>query len=808
MNSRCRPAGLAVCVLALTLASGWRPQPLAAEDRVTLENDILRVEFSTKDGSVTRLTNKSANLELIATPPKNPRAWALLLSPPRMVSDFTECRVTPDAESPHRKVSFEWQTPYKITISAEASLDQGSDQLRFTCAARNGGQETILALRYPDLQGIGTLSETGKDDRLLHSTATGLVFNDPFHLFQSDNAIPQGKGLVASRYPNGFHGSALQLMAYYVNGRGGFSFTTEDGQATDKEFNFFKSQEGSLSGEIVHFNWESRSGASLVLDYPTVITAMTEGTWYEPARRYRTWALAQPWCGRGTFRERVAKNDASRWLLEEIGAVGMWWPFREDVRPALARTRELLGAPLLHLELWWQHPESLDAAHEQGDRFGPFYFPHLALKGTETFEENHAGQIAPITASLSPNWAVMCPADRGWRHVFLETGEDLAGRDALRHDQIWINENKSGCDADCLYYDIGPCAGIPTHCYSTDHGHAPGAGRQITEAHVALINESRERASAKKGAYVPVGTECASEPFVGCLDCYYPRSAGFNLEMELIPYIRQLTWLPDGDMEAVPLFPFVYHEHGPLAIQGVYSVVPWLLDEEGIDFLTWAEARSYLWGGVMTSFPASAETQVPESRLRFLRSLIAARTSFARDYLSYGRMEHPPAFECDTIELDHGLAEGGWLRALRFAGKEKAARAVGIAVKEPEKNEPKTAGRELSVDEWIGEVLAAGATPASRPSIRAASIQSAAYALGDDRVGLLFVNLKRDAKQSVRFKFDPAAFGLAEGDYSVRRRTIDSSTELGRVSGVTAMDVELPPREMVLIEFERDRSEK
>ena len=73
---------------------------------------------------------------------------------------------------------------------------------------------------------------------------------------------------------------------------------------------------------------------------------------------------------------------------------------------------------------------------------------------------------------------------------------------------------------------------------------------------------------------MPVGTECVTEPFVGCLDFYYARNAGFNPDMETFPYVRDLTWLPDGRMEIVPLFPFVYHEHGPVAIQGIYPVAP------------------------------------------------------------------------------------------------------------------------------------------------------------------------------------------------------------------------------------------
>ena len=167
-----------------------------------------------------------------------------------------------------------------------------------------------------------------------------------------------------------------------------------------------------------------------------------------------------------------------------------------------------------------------EAAQSDGDRFGPFYFPFLALKGKDAFEAHRADQIFPPATPIASDWVALCPAQPGWRNVVCESAEDMVGRQPLRHHQIWVDENRTGCNADCLYYDIGPCAGVPTHCYAANHVHAPGAGREITQAYVSLFEESRRRASKAKGSYVPVGTECVSEPFVGCLDLYYARNAG------------------------------------------------------------------------------------------------------------------------------------------------------------------------------------------------------------------------------------------------------------------------------------------
>ena len=70
-------------VLALTLLAA----PAAVEGPpVVLENRHLRVEFSSKDGAITRLRNKPKGLELVTALPKSRRPWAhLILMPARFL---------------------------------------------------------------------------------------------------------------------------------------------------------------------------------------------------------------------------------------------------------------------------------------------------------------------------------------------------------------------------------------------------------------------------------------------------------------------------------------------------------------------------------------------------------------------------------------------------------------------------------------------------------------------------------------------------------------------------------------------------
>jgi hypothetical protein len=589
-------------------------------------------------------------------------------------------------------------------------------------------------------------------------------------------------------------------MSYYVENQGGFYIAAHDGRATDKDLNFFKNDADSLCCEIAHFHWKTTPGTSLELDYPVVVAALSEGSWYEAADRYRSWATEQAWCERGTRQERIARGDSARWLTEEIGTVGMWWPFRENIESAVRRTRQLYGAPLLHLELCWQNEPSVRAAHSEGDRFGPFYFPYLCLQGSKTFEARKGDVVFPPASSISPQWKIMCAAQPEWRRVFIESGVDLVRHAPLRHSQIWIGENKHGCEADCLYFDIGPCAAIPTHCYAADHDHPPGAGRGMTEAHLKLAADSQRAASKAKGEYVPIGTECISEPLVSCMDLYYPRNAGFGTEMELAPYIRDLTWLPDGNMEAVPLFSYVYHEYQGVPVQGIYGVNPWRLDV-GSDYHTWAEARSILWGGLFATFALPDGVQPRAARVRYLRSLVAARTGFAKEYLCYGRMQPPPPIQCETFQLDHGLAEGGWYRKLRFSGDlKKAADALELAEPKEVEQTADTERGQLSVERWVADVLAIPAKPANQATIEVPAVASAAYTSGDTRLGILLVSVQARPVEPVSLSIDPERYQLAPGEYQAELVTQDGAESLGRLRAVKTFDIALPAREAELLE--------
>lgn len=763
-----------------------------AGQRVRIENRFLAVEVAVRDGAIVSLSNKLARIELLSRVEDKRQPWLMLLDGNQFLGAFDEFSFRQTDLPDRQTLSLRWTTKAGIVVHAELALSKESNRLTLRSRAENVGERTILALNYPRLEGIGPLDENGARDRLLHATLGGALVRDPFHLFDAGARIPQGKGFLPCRYPNAFAGAPLQLMAYYTEEKGGFAVRVEDADHVDKDLNFFKAPENrSLLCEIAHFQQDARPGHSLQAGYPVVITAMTEGSWYEAAEDYRHWAIKQDWCKRGTRRQRVERGDAAAWLYDGIGAVGMWWPFDTDIREAVRLTRQAMGAPLLQFPLRWKDAPSVDAARAEGGRLGPFAFPFVALEGTPTFLDHAGDALVPRVTPVVKQWIGMCPAQPDWRKVFVEENIDLTGADPLRHHLVWNEQNLRGCEADALYFDVGPCAGLPTHCYASGHKHPPGAGAQITQAYASLIKEMQATVSQRRGRYIPIGTECVSEPFLDSLDLCYVRTAGLDPWMECLPYARSLTWLPDAQMETVPLWEFVYHEYGPLGMQGIYATDHWPV-REGDDYWCWAEARTTLQGQVVVTDPLRPGVEVPAERIRFLRNMTATRTGFGRDYLAFGRMQRPPQVARSMVAIDHGLGGQGWLRQ-RIVRTPPAQRTESSTTQTPKGQ------RGTSVEDWIAEMMNLPATVASTSALRVPQVLVQAYTL-DHRLGIFLINLHRVDAVRVRVPVRPSQYGLPESKYSVGVVRMSGRKEAGTVTDRLELEVELPPREFVLVE--------
>jgi hypothetical protein len=721
---------------------------------VVIENEHLRIELDAETGAVLQLSNLDRALDLIAGPQGPP--WRILLLDGAVLERPASFR----AEQRGEALELVWSSERGDIVRATITLPAGAPNATFEVALEQADGSPAEAIEYPVLGGIGALGGDGRDDRLLHSYATGFLFENPTALFGGEGDGPE-RGVLHSPYPEGFSGSALQLMAYYSAGRGGFYFATEDATGAQKWLNFFGEGDGHCRAAFAHGSADL--SAPLAPEYPVVVGALTEGTWTEAADRYKAWAVNQPWCSR-PLAERPA---AERWLHEEIGVVTFGINASLDRSRWLRTISELAGTPVLHvlgpnwtkerqdyesrlpggLDDWFPaqfHPANLAAIREAGDRWAPFLFDLLFGKaGSDVDEGTAALQSVPVPVLSFDKYEFpfLCPTT-----PFLQ--------DLHRERDARIAEEYG---ADAIYYDIS-ANNVIKRCYSDAHGHPRGGGAFLVDAYRDLYSTPA----------APRGTELVNEVFLDRLDFYQARAEASPVSSFEADRFR--NWMKDGRAEKVPLFTYVYHEFGPVRMDGWAK-----LSREQGDLFYWIGARVLAWGGLfelnyefspLETIDGHAEPldehyyplpdhryEIDPGKAAFVGELARARIGPANAYLAYGTMLPPLSLDGPTVELEwmHYNCPPEW-PAFEDSGTKEVQAVVHCA--------------------WRH----------------------------GDAAAVVLVNVDR-IEHEVHVPANTRTLRLDEGRaYEVTRIDGTERTSLGRASADGAFTVALPPRTVVILE--------
>jgi len=647
-------------------------------------------------------------------------------------------------------------------------------------------------------------------------------------------AVAHG-GLYRIRYPNGF-GAPMQFFAYYKPDIGGFYFAAHDPHDTVKFLNFYSTegQEG-LTASFIHHSWGWERGGGLTLDYPILVGALTDGDWWEATERYRRWATATGqghphWCGLGTLRRRVAEGRASRWLTEEVGLCTFGMPASFDVSRWFDAFHAATGVPVFHVlghdwPAWagaarvppenWEELRSLTRgarARPEALRDEGFLRRLAGLLGLapdvplESLLESLVRFYPPLWGRLHAEPMPWFPARLDPRNLaairgngdffapfefdFFPYGHDILRYGAIPHvrdfgqgfmcpaTEVWRRFHAErdvavvGEGADALYYDISASCAAPMVCVNPGHGHPVGFGRHMVESYRGVYRSTKEAASRARGRYVPQGTEVIIENFVGAIDFAQCRAGGgVQGDMEGEEF---LEWQKEGRAVKIPLFSYVYHEYGPVLLDGwaklsrefgeiFYLIAARVALEGGLLELNYEFSPLELFPGMEGPayqlvyhnkiYEETSPHRVDPAKLEFLREVAEARTGFARDYLAYGRMVRPARVlsEVPRVTLDwfhyndiHGRREGG-----RYTTESVVQ--VGWSDR----------GRSL---------------------------------------GFLFVNLLAETSQTLTVEVEPSRYGLKGDRYTARTRSRAGEKRLGSFSGRGRFEVVLPPRRVVLLE--------
>lgn len=620
---------------------------------IALQNEQLRIELDGTTGSVLQICNEVTRSSLVAGRPGPP--WRIVLEDGSVLA--VPARLAVDQRD--NVVDLEWSSERGDVVRAAVTLLPGDASVRFDVALEPAAGGNVAAIEYPVIAGIGPLVGDGQDDRLLHAYATGFLFHNPSALFRPD-AERRERGVLHGVYPEGFSGATLQLMAYYAVGHGGFSFATEDATGAQKWLNFY-AEAGGLCATVAH--GAAERGAPIDPPYPVVIGALVEGTWAEAADRYKAWATQQPWCARGPL---ASQPDRPRWLHEEVGIATFGVNASHDRSAWIREIGRIAGAPVLHvlgpnwakapqdyrgrlpggLEDWFParfHSANLEAIAERGDRTAPFLFDLLFGRDGSDAEEGAAAlQVIP-----QPPWSL-----DAYTFPFLCPATPFARRLHAERDARLLAEH----DVDAVYYDIS-ANNVVKQCHAESHDHPPGGGATLVEAYRELL--------ATPAAVR--GTELVNEVFTDRLDFYQARAEASPASAFEADRFR--AWVKEGRVEKVPLHAYVYHEYGPVRMDGWAK-----LSREQGDLFYWVAARVLAWGGLfelnyefspLETLDGVAEPldehyyplpdrrfEVDPDKAAFVRELATARVGPANPYLAYGTMLPPLEVDCPVVELD------------------------------------------------------------------------------------------------------------------------------------------------------------
>ncbi len=765
---------------------------------IQVANAELRVLLDPSTGGILQVTNLAGGIDFLQGH-GTPEPWRIELEG-RPEPRPTKCLYSFRQDSRGRHIDFLWTTDVPgLSVKAEVSASTDGTVAFQSGILSSPGVPRIEYFEYPIFSGIGNLGASGPKVTLVHPAAMGYAIRDP---------VKNAPGLPLHHpYPEAFYGCALQCWSYTARSKGGFSLEVHDPLGTAKAFPWTSRKDGLLETRVRWFPWDAGRGKGMDLTgIPVVIRANRGGGWEEAAAAYRSWAARRPWCGRGPLWKRRS-GDRIRWL-EDTGLATLGISLRDPAQERLfALYRTYTGLHVFHVGgFWWPggkpgvewyggylgwfnsrlRKQNLAAASRDGDHAALWIFDLSFSTTAPSWGQKILGDpLSPWKAwAVSPffppsgAWRFLCPVTKAWR--------DLHGWREMLLQALY--------DPDAFYFDIGPCV-APLGCENTSHGHPKGKGRWMVQALRRMLEGGRDWGAKIHGSPVAHGTELMSEVFLDLFDFYYARAGGGPLGMlEMEPFRKGIL---AGWARKVPLFTFVYHEYGPVRLDGNLK-----LARELGELFYWTSGRVFIWGGIplLDMSLSAAATPVPacppggpcppwrvsyetfsfpyqvyddrpygldEGRALYLGRLGRMRTGPAKDYLVFGRMRRTPPHR-DTpglVRMDYSLYN-------TFLRKTKYARN----------------GREL------------GPEFAERGQFTVPSVLVSAWTAPKGRLGILLLNISA-CPASTNLEIDPEFYLGSPGPWKWRLLDLEGIEASGELEGKTGLKLTLPSRDPRLLEI-------
>lgn len=488
-----------------------------------------------------------------------------------------------------------------LCISADVKVTLKEEDVEWEIAIKNATNFAVKEIEYPFFNIKTPIGNDKETERFLVPKLDGILIGNPQRYPWSKDE----NGSYSQRYWYPGEGKEMpknacaQLTAYY-DIQEGILIYTADPKGHPKKIGPVYDGKDSVDMTIVHLRPEIPK-LNFKLEYKT-ISRFFEGDWKTAADIYKGFANKAPWCSR-TISQR---NDIPDWIKK--GAFFLSFRLRyqkgeeaylEYVPEYVNKWKKILEIPMVAMMCGWE---------KIGEWAGPDYLPPYGGKqrfkemcgllrkdGNKAFTFGLSGLKLLIRRRIAKRGEqAELSVDFDGRQKFEEEYKTSAAVDIYGipildsnidkwdgiHGYACPNTGqakKQICGISLkLLKEYGVImqqadqvlGGGTTECYSMEHGHPPGRGLWQIESLQKIYDETRKEGKLIDKDFV-LSQEWISEPFIQHLDIYHGRN-----------YDK-----PQGGLESVPLFSYLYHQYIPCYAGDWTSFLP--TNQTGVYFHGW-----------------------------------------------------------------------------------------------------------------------------------------------------------------------------------------------------------------------------
>jgi hypothetical protein len=544
-----------------------------------------------------------------------------------------------------------------VTLTARASKQERLS--RWSIAAKNGAGLQVANVQFPFV----VVPSDAKGSLLLPHDFGQLRTGALLEQQPQDN--PWHWRGIFSHYPGAMF---AQFLAWYTD-RGGVYLACEDTAGNVKVLKAVKRAPGMRLG-IAHVgDWPTRGERKLEYD---VVLGSFAGDWHDAADLYRHWSLQQKWAT-----PLKKRTDVPKWLLDspvyitvrpqgymdhESVKIKEFLPYDKCI-PMLESIAKRVESPLsVVLMAWerggpWVYPDCFPPvggdesitnfcamARQRGWNVGSFCNGTRWVTGRKDgydgkayYQEHHGEQTV-----CRHEDGGLDVEDWGWRMGY----RSCMAQAETRRIAVAFVKRLIGWGMESIQFFDQNCNASTLPCFAANHGHPPVPGKWMAAAMADVIAAFRQAAADAGQQGVIHSTENPCNEF--CLplfqECDVRVSVGGT-----------------GLADFVPIFHYLFHEC--IVMQGMMSCGP---EPYSVPIRTaWNGVLGEIPGAVMTGdgtllnretfnwAPWQPKIGNNEDALEMIRTVSAMRRGPGRDFLVYGRMQHPAAVSgVKTIEWE------------------------------------------------------------------------------------------------------------------------------------------------------------